>query len=108
VVGCVGWGGGVLAPSFAVAQGAGVTAFGVNSIVCLPLETGFHYLLYAEELYSVHRGTVEMSFRRRLGAHAVRGRARPRRRGTVRKLRNFGDVRRLYLCSGCKTATVWT
>ena len=40
----------------------GVTAFGVNAIVLPPgVETGRHYHDEQEELYFVHRGTIEMA-----------------------------------------------
>ena len=41
----------------------GVTAFGINAIVMPPgIETGFHYHDQQEEVYFVHRGTIEMEF----------------------------------------------
>src|SRR5664280_816926 len=46
-----------------VRKGLDVTAFGVNAIVLPPgIETGFHYHDLQEELYFVHRGTIEMEF----------------------------------------------
>ncbi len=40
-----------------------MTAFGVNAIVMPPgIESGFHYHEIQEELYFVHRGTIEMEF----------------------------------------------
>ena len=46
-----------------VRKGLGVTAFGVNAIVMPPgIESGFHYHDTQEELYFVHRGTIEMVF----------------------------------------------
>ena len=46
-----------------VRKGLGVTAFGVNAIV-MPgkYESGNHYHDEQEELYFVHRGTIEMLF----------------------------------------------
>ena len=46
-----------------VRKGLGVTAFGVNAIV-MPAgyESGSHYHDEQEELYFVHRGTIEMEF----------------------------------------------
>ena len=84
-----------------VRKGLGVTAFGVNAIV-LPagIETGFHYHDVQEELYFVHRGTIEMEFGdgsvQRLGEG---GMARVDA-ATVRKIRNAGDVDAVYLCAG--------
>jgi mannose-6-phosphate isomerase-like protein (cupin superfamily) len=80
-----------------------VTAFGVNAIV-LPagLETGFHYHDLQEELYFVHSGEIEMEFgdgsleRLRTGAFA---RVDP---GTVRRIRNAGELDAIYLCAGGK------
>jgi mannose-6-phosphate isomerase-like protein (cupin superfamily) len=80
-----------------------VTAFGVNAII-LPLgtETGFHYHDLQEELYFVHRGTIEMEFGdgsvERLQAGGL-ARVNPE---TVRRIRNVGDVEAIYLCAGGK------
>ena len=86
-----------------VRKGLGVTAFGVNVIVLPPgIETGFHYHDVQEELYFVHRGTIEMEFGdgsvQRLGEG---GMARVEA-ATVRKIRNAGDVDAVYLCAGGK------
>ncbi len=84
-----------------VRKGLGVTAFGVNAIVMPPgIESGFHYHDLQEELYFVHRGTIEMEF----GDGSVRqlregGLARVDA-ATVRKVRNTGDVDAVYLCAG--------
>jgi mannose-6-phosphate isomerase-like protein (cupin superfamily) len=86
-----------------VRKGLGVTAFGVNAIVLPPgVETGFHYHDLQEELYFVHRGTIEMEF----GDGSVRrlnegGLARVDA-ATVRKLRNVGEQDAVYLCAGGK------
>jgi quercetin dioxygenase-like cupin family protein len=86
-----------------VRKGLDVTAFGVNAIVLPPgIETGFHYHALQEELYFVHRGTIEMEF----GDGAVQrlhegGMARVDA-PTVRKIRNVGDVDAVYLCAGGK------
>jgi quercetin dioxygenase-like cupin family protein len=86
-----------------VRKGLGVTAFGVNAIVIPPgIETGFHYHDLQEELYFVHRGTIEMEFgdgsvqRLREGSLARVDAA------TVRRLRNAGDADAIYLCAGGK------
>ncbi len=90
-----------------VRRGLGVTAFGVNAIV-LPagVETGFHYHDLQEELYFVHRGTIEMEFGdgsvERLGEGAL---ARVDA-ATVRKIRNVADVDAVYLCVGGKDGYV--
>src|SRR6478609_11376970 len=81
-----------------VRKGLGVTAFGVNAIV-LPagLETGPHFHDEQEELYFVHRGTIEIEF----GDGAVEqlrdgGLARVDA-ATARKIRNVGDGDAVYL-----------
>ena len=86
-----------------VRKGLGVTAFGVNAIV-MPagVESGFHYHDEQEELYFVHRGTIELELgdgsvhRLQEGAFARVDAA------TVRKLRNVGSVDAVYLCAGGK------
>ncbi len=86
-----------------VRRGLDVTAFGVNAIVMPPgYESGFHYHETQEELYFVHRGTMEIEFadgsieRLEEGAFARVDAATPR------KLRNVGDVDAVYLCAGGK------
>jgi len=86
-----------------VRKGLGVTAFGVNAIVLPPgIETGFHYHDEQQELYFVHRGTIEIEFGdgsvQRLGEGGL---ARVDA-ATVRKLRNAGKVDAVYLCAGGK------
>jgi quercetin dioxygenase-like cupin family protein len=86
-----------------VRKGLGVTAFGVNAIVMPPgIESGSHYHDVQEELYFVHRGTIEMEFGdgsvQRLGEGGL---ARVDA-ATVRKIRNVGDVDAVYLCAGGK------
>jgi mannose-6-phosphate isomerase-like protein (cupin superfamily) len=90
-----------------VRRALGVRAFGVNAIV-LPagIETGFHYHDAQEELYFVHRGTVEIEFAdgkvERLGEGGL---ARVDA-ATVRRLRNVGEVDAVYLCVGGKDGYV--
>jgi mannose-6-phosphate isomerase-like protein (cupin superfamily) len=86
-----------------VRKGLDVTAFGVNAIVMPPgIESGFHYHDVQEELYFLHRGTIEIEFgdgsieRLEAGGFARVDAA------TVRKLRNVGDVDAVYLCAGGK------
>ena len=90
-----------------VRRGLDVTAFGVNAVVLPPgIETGFHYHDVQEELYFVHRGTIEMEFGdgsvQRLGEGGL---ARVDAR-TVRKIRNAGDSDAVYLCAGGKDGYV--
>ena len=84
-----------------------VNAFGVNVLV-LPagVETGLHYHESQEELYFVHRGTIEMVF----GDDSVitfgeGGLARVDA-ATVRGIRNVGDGDAVYLCAGGKDGYV--
>jgi mannose-6-phosphate isomerase-like protein (cupin superfamily) len=86
-----------------VRKGLGVTAFGVNAIVMPPwIESGFHYHDEQEELYFVHRGTIELELgdgsihRMEEGSFARVDAA------TLRKLRNVGEVDAVYLCAGGK------
>ena len=61
-----------------VRRALGVSAFGVNAIVLPPgADTGSHFHEQQEELYFVHRGTIEMPG---TAPFAARGRARARRR----------------------------
>jgi mannose-6-phosphate isomerase-like protein (cupin superfamily) len=90
-----------------IRKSLGVTAFGVNAIVMPPgIETGFHYHDTQEELYFVHRGTVEIEF----GDGAVQrlgegGLARVDA-ATPRKIRNVGDGDAIYVCAGGKDGYV--
>jgi len=90
-----------------IRRGLGVTAFGVNAIV-MPagIESGFHYHDEQQELYFVHRGMIEMEF----GDGSIRrlsegGLARVDA-GTLRRVRNPGDVDAVYLIAGGKDGYV--
>jgi mannose-6-phosphate isomerase-like protein (cupin superfamily) len=90
-----------------VRKGLGVTAFGVNAIVMPPgYATGSHYHDTQEELYFVHRGTIEIEFGdgsvQRLGEGAF---ARVDAH-TVRKLRNVGEGDAVYVIAGGKDGYV--
>jgi quercetin dioxygenase-like cupin family protein len=90
-----------------VRKGLGVTAFGVNAIVIPPgIESAFHYHDVQEELYFVHRGSIEMEF----GDGSVQrlhegGMARVDA-ATVRRIRNVGSEDAVYLCAGGKDGYV--
>lgn len=86
-----------------VRKGLGVSAFGVNAIV-IPAgyETGRHYHDEQEELYFIHRGTVEMEFGDGSVHRLSEGSMARVDAATVRKLRNVGDVDVVYLCAGGK------
>jgi uncharacterized cupin superfamily protein len=88
-------------------KGLGVAAFGVNAIAMPPgYESGSHYHDVQEELYFVHKGTIEMEFgdgtthRLREGGSARVDAATPR------KLRNVGEGDAIYLCVGGKDGYV--
>jgi mannose-6-phosphate isomerase-like protein (cupin superfamily) len=86
-----------------VRKGLDVTAFGVNAIVLPPgIETGFHYHDEQEELYFVHRGTIEMEFddgaTHRLDEGCLARVDAP----TLRKVRNPGESNAIYLIAGGK------
>lgn len=90
-----------------VRKGLDVTAFGVNAIVMPPgYESGFHFHETQEELYFVHRGTIEMEFGdgsvHRLAEGAFARVDAP----TLRKIRNVGETDAVYLCAGGKDGYV--
>ena len=84
-----------------VRKGLEVTAFGVNAVVMPPGIAGpFHAHDIQEELYFVHRGTIEIEFgdgtKHRLGPGGL---ARVDA-STVRRLRNVGSGEATYVCAG--------
>ena len=90
-----------------VRKGLDVTAFGVNAIVLPPgVETGFHYHDEQEELYFVHRGTIEMEFGDGATHRMDEGSLARVDAPTLRKVRNVGDVDAVYLCAGGKDGYV--
>lgn len=90
-----------------VRKGLDVKAFGVNAIV-LPagIETGFHYHDEQEELYFVHRGTIEIVFGDGVAKTLHEGGLARVDATTVRKLRNVGEGDAIYLCAGGKDGYV--
>ena len=90
-----------------IRQGLGVTAFGVNAIV-MPAgyETGRHFHEEQEELYFVHKGTVEFQFGD--GTSHVLGAGGLARvdAATVRKIKNLGDDDAVYVVTGGKDGYV--
>ncbi len=86
-----------------VRRGLDVTAFGVNAIV-MPagIESGFHYHETQEELYFVHRGTIEMEFGDGSVQRMTEGAFARVDAATPRKVRNVGDSDAVYLCAGGK------
>ncbi len=84
-----------------------VDAFGVNAIV-LPagMETGFHYHEAQQELYFVHRGTIEMRFGDGSAITLGEGGLARVDAATVRQIRNLGEGEAVYLCAGGKDGYV--
>jgi uncharacterized cupin superfamily protein len=85
----------------------GVSAFGVNAIALPPgYETGRHYHDEQEELYFLHRGTIEIEFGDGT-VHALEpGSAARVDPATVRKIRNVGDEDAVYVIVGGKDGYV--
>lgn len=84
-----------------------VKAFGVNAIALPPgVETGRHYHDEQEELYFVHRGTIEMEFGDGTTHRMEPGSAARVDAATVRKVRNAGDDDAVYLVVGGKDGYV--
>ena len=84
-----------------IRRSLGVTAFGVNAIVIPPhFESGNHYHESQEELYFVHRGTIEMVFGD--GTAHVLGPGGLARvdAATVRGVRNTSDEEAVYVVVG--------
>ena len=79
-----------------------MTAFGVNAVVVPPGYTsGRHLHERQEELYFVHRGTIEFTFGDGDDADARARRLRARRPATVRSLRNTSETEEaVYVCVG--------
>ena len=90
-----------------VRRGLGVSAFGVNAVVLPPgIESGFHYHDAQEELYFVHRGTVEMEFGDGSVERIAEGGFARVDAPTVRKIRNVTDAEAVYVCIGAKDGYV--
>ncbi len=84
-----------------------VKAFGVNALVLPPgLETGRHFHDEQEELYFVHRGTIEMEFGDGTAHRLEPGAAARVDAATVRKVRNVGEEDAVYLVVGGKDGYV--
>ena len=86
-----------------VRRAVGVTEFGVNAVVTPPgFGGGGHYHDEQQELYFVHRGTVEFEFGD--GSKHVLGPGGVARvdAATVRRFRNVGDEDAVYVIVGAK------
>ena len=90
-----------------VRRGLGVSAFGVNAVV-MPsgYESGFHVHEHQEELYFIHRGTLEMEFGDGSVQRLTPGTFARVDAPTMRKLRNVGDEEAVYVCVGGKDGYV--
>jgi len=90
-----------------VRRGLDVSAFGVNAIVMPPgIESGAHYHDEQEELYFLHRGTIEMEFGDGSVHRLHEGGLARVDAATVRCIRNVGDVDAVYLAVGGKDGYV--
>ena len=86
-----------------VRKGLEVTAFGVNAIVMPPrIESGFHAHDVQEELYFVHRGTIEIQFGDGSSELLEPGSFARVDADTMRRLRNVGPEDAVYICVGGK------
>jgi uncharacterized cupin superfamily protein len=90
-----------------VRKGLGVTAFGVNAII-MPAgyESGFHSHESQEELYFVHRGTIEMEFGDGSVVRLAEGAFARVDAATLRKVRNAAGEDAVYVCVGGKDGYV--
>jgi len=90
-----------------VRKGLEVTAFGVNAIVMPPrIESGFHAHDVQEELYFVHRGTIEIQFGDGSSELLEPGSFARVDADTMRRLRNVGSEDAVYICVGGKGGNV--
>jgi len=90
-----------------IRRALGVTAFGVNAIVLPPgIDTGPHYHDRQEELYFVHRGTIEIEFGDGSSEELAEGAFARVDPPTVRRIRNRGDVDAVYVIVGGKDGYV--
>ncbi len=90
-----------------IRRALGVTAFGINAIVLPPgIETGRHYHDKQEEIYFVHRGTLEFEFadgsKHVLGPGGIARVDAP----TTRKVKNASDEDAVYVIIGGKDGYV--
>src|SRR4051794_37136247 len=70
----------------------GIEAFGANAIVMPPgIETGFHWHDQQDELYFVHRGTIEIAFGDGSSTVLEAGSFAHIQAATQRKFKNVGD-----------------
>ena len=90
-----------------IRSGLGVTAFGINAIVLPPgYQTPQHFHERQEELYFVHRGTIEIIFGDGTSEVLEAGGLARVDAATIRSLKNAGDGDAVYLCAGGKDGYV--
>jgi uncharacterized cupin superfamily protein len=88
-------------------KGLGVSAFGINAITMPPgFESGSHFHDVQEELYFVHRGTIEMEFGDGSTHRLSEGGSARVDAATLRKVRNVGEGDATYVCVGGKDGYV--
>jgi mannose-6-phosphate isomerase-like protein (cupin superfamily) len=81
----------------------GVQELGMNAIVMPPgIESGFHYHEEQEEVYLVHRGTLEIEFGDGSKHTLEEGGLARVDAATHRKVRNAGDSDLVYVVVGAK------
>jgi quercetin dioxygenase-like cupin family protein len=86
-----------------IRKGLGVKELGMNAIVMPPgYETGNHYHEEQEEVYFVHRGSVEMTFGDGESHRLDEGSAARVDASTVRRVKNVGDGDAVYVVVGAK------
>lgn len=85
----------------------GVTAFGANALVVPPgFEANFHYHDEQEELYFVHRGTLEIAFADGTAVTLTEGGLARVSAKTPRRVKNVGEVDAVFLIVGGKDGYV--
>jgi uncharacterized cupin superfamily protein len=85
----------------------GVTAMGINAIALPPgYETGRHYHEQQEEVYFVHRGTIEIAFGDDTSHVLGPGGLARVDASTVRRIKNVGEDDALYVIVGGKDGYV--
>ena len=81
----------------------GVQELGMNAIVMPPdYETGSHYHDEQEEVYFVHRGSIEMTFGDGESHRLEEGGVARVDASTVRRVKNVGDGDAVYVVVGAK------
>jgi mannose-6-phosphate isomerase-like protein (cupin superfamily) len=84
-----------------VRRGLGVSAFGVNALVRQPgYQTKWHFHDTQEELYFVHRGSIEMEFGDGTAHTLGEGSFARVDAATVRRIRILGPHDTVYVCAG--------